>query len=169
MLGVVAVTQAMLPLLLKAPAARIVNISSAGGSLALKDNPADYSRAYVGVYQASKTALNAVTRAFAIELEGTNIKVNAACPGFTATDLSNHAPGAGTVEDAAREPVRLALLGADGPTGTFSNADGPLPWRGSRGEHERKRAIGPLCATSRWTRRAAHTIGARADTTLVET
>ncbi|HKT64045.1 MAG TPA: SDR family NAD(P)-dependent oxidoreductase [Burkholderia sp.] len=126
--GVVAVTQAMLPLLLKAPAGRIVNISSAGGSLALKDDPTDYSRGYVGVYQASKTALNAVTQAFAIELAGTNLKVNAACPGFTATDLSNHAPGAGTVEGAAREPVRLALLGAGGPSGTFSNADGPLPW-----------------------------------------
>lgn len=126
--GVVAVTQAMLPLLRKAPAGRIVNISSAGGSLILKDNPAEFSRQYVGVYQASKTALNAVTQAFAIELEGTNIKVNAACPGFTATDLSNYAPGAGSVEDAAREPVRLALLDANGPTGTFSNADGPLPW-----------------------------------------
>jgi NAD(P)-dependent dehydrogenase (short-subunit alcohol dehydrogenase family) len=126
--GVVAATQAMLPLLRQAPAARIVNLSSAGGSLALKDNPSDFSRQYVGVYQASKTALNAVTQAFAIELEGTNIKVNAACPGFTATDLSNHAPGAGSVEDAAREPVRLALLDANGPTGTFSNANGPLPW-----------------------------------------
>ncbi|SEK13138.1 SDR family oxidoreductase [Paraburkholderia diazotrophica] len=126
--GVVAVTQAMLPLLRKAPAGRIVNVSSAGGSLTLKDNPSDYSRQYVGVYQASKTALNAVTQAFAIELEGTSIKVNAVCPGFTATDLSNYAPGAGSVEDAAREPVRLALLDADGPTGTFSNAAGPLPW-----------------------------------------
>jgi len=126
--GVVAVTQAMLPLLRNAPAGRIVNISSAGGSLTLKDNPSDYSRQYVGVYQASKTALNAVTQAFAIELEGTNIKVNAACPGFTATDLSNFAPGAGSVEDAAREPVRLALLDANGPTGTFSNSDGRLPW-----------------------------------------
>ena len=126
--GVVAVTQAMLPLLRRAPAGRIVNISSAGGSLALKGNPSEYSRQYVGVYQTSKTALNAVTQAFAIELEETNIKVNAACPGFTATDLSNYAPGAGSVEDAAREPVRLALLDANGPTGTFSNADGPLPW-----------------------------------------
>nr|WP_175800948.1 SDR family NAD(P)-dependent oxidoreductase [Burkholderia anthina] len=126
--GVVAVTQAMLPLLRNAPAGRIVNVSSAGGSLTLKDNPSDYSRQYVGVYQASKTALNAVTQAFAIELEGTNVKVNAACPGFTATDLSNFAPGAGSVEDAAREPVRLALVDANGPTGTFSNADGRLPW-----------------------------------------
>ncbi|VWD17288.1 short-chain dehydrogenase/reductase SDR [Burkholderia lata] len=126
--GVVAVTQAMLPLLLESPAGRIVNISSAGGSLTLKDDPVDYSRLYVGVYQASKTALNAVTQAFAIELAGTNVKVNAVCPGFTATDLSNHAPGAGTVQDAAREPVRLALLDENGPTGTFSNAAGLLPW-----------------------------------------
>ncbi|RZF23509.1 SDR family oxidoreductase [Paraburkholderia sp. UYCP14C] len=126
--GVVAVTQAMLPLLRKAPAGRIVNVSSAGGSLTLKDNPSDYSRQYVGVYQASKTALNAVTQAFAIELEETGIKVNAVCPGFTATDLSNYAPGAGSVEDAAREPVRLALLDASGPTGTFTNTAGRLPW-----------------------------------------
>jgi NAD(P)-dependent dehydrogenase (short-subunit alcohol dehydrogenase family) len=126
--GVVAVTQAMLSLLRKSPVGRIVNISSAGGSLTLKDNPSDYSREYVGVYQTSKTALNAVTQAFAIELEGTGIKINAVCPGFTATDLSNHAPGAGSVEDAAREPVRLAMLDAKGPTGTFSNAAGSLPW-----------------------------------------
>ncbi len=126
--GVVAVTQAMLPLLRKAPAGRIVNISSSGGSLALKDNPSSYSRSYVGVYQTSKTALNAVTQAFAIELEGTNIKVNAVCPGFTATDQTRYAAGAGSVEDAAREPVRLALLDADGPSGTFSNAQGHLPW-----------------------------------------
>jgi NAD(P)-dependent dehydrogenase (short-subunit alcohol dehydrogenase family) len=68
-----------------------------------------------------------VTLSFAIELESTNIKVNAVCPGFTATDMNNFA-GTGTVEDAAREPVRLALLDADGPTGTFSNAEGPFPW-----------------------------------------
>ncbi|WP_254596312.1 SDR family oxidoreductase [Paraburkholderia phenoliruptrix] len=82
-----------------------MNVSSSGGSLTLKDNPSDYSRQNVGAYQASKTALNAVAQAFAIEVEGTSIKVNAVCPGFTATDLSNHAPGAGSVEDAAREPV----------------------------------------------------------------
>src|SRR6516225_2819600 len=73
--GVVAVTQAMLPFLRKAPAGRIVNISSAGGSMTLKDNPSEFSRSYVGVYQISKTALNAVTQALAIELEGTNVKV----------------------------------------------------------------------------------------------
>jgi NAD(P)-dependent dehydrogenase (short-subunit alcohol dehydrogenase family) len=75
-------------------------------------------------------ALNAMTLAMAIELESTGIKVNAASPGFTKTNLNNYA-GTQTVEEGAREPVRLALLGPDGPTGTFSNADGPLPWRSS--------------------------------------
>ena len=125
--GVVAVTQAMLPLLREAPAGRIVNMSSMNGSLTLNSDTSNVFRKFAGTYAASKTALNAVTLAFAIELESTNIKVNAVCPGFTATCINNFS-GTGTVEDAAREPVRLALLGADGPTGTFSNADGPIPW-----------------------------------------
>ena len=126
--GVVAVTQAMLPLLREAPAARIVNVSSGAGSLTRNSDPAFPYRSIFGpVYPASKTALNAMTLAMAIELEPTGIKVNAACPGFTKTNLNNYA-GTQTVEEGAREPVRLALLGADGPTGTFSNAAGPLPW-----------------------------------------
>lgn len=126
--GVIAVTQAMLPLLLEAPTGRIVNISSGVGSLTLNSNPTfPYRSHFSVVYSASKTALNAVTLAFAIELESTRIKVNAVSPGFTATALNNF-EGTSTVEQAAREPVRLALLDADGPTGTFSNADGPLPW-----------------------------------------
>jgi NAD(P)-dependent dehydrogenase (short-subunit alcohol dehydrogenase family) len=79
------------------------------------------------MYGASKAALNAVTLAFALDLESTGIKVNAAAPGFTATDLTDF-KGTRTVEQAAREPVRLALLDADAPTGTFSNEDGALPW-----------------------------------------
>ena len=79
------------------------------------------------VYSPSKTALNAITLAFALELEQTHIKVNAAAPGFTATDLNNF-EGTRTVQQAAREPVRLALLGPDGPTGTFSDEAGPIPW-----------------------------------------
>jgi NAD(P)-dependent dehydrogenase (short-subunit alcohol dehydrogenase family) len=126
--GVVAVTQAMLPLLKEAPAARIVNVSSGVGSLTLNSDLAAPWRSIFGpVYPASKTALNAITLAMAIELESTGIKVNAACPGFTKTNLNNYA-GTQTVEEGAREPVRLALLGPDGPTGTFSNAAGPLPW-----------------------------------------
>ena len=126
--GVLAVTQAMLPLLREAPAARIVNVSSGVGSLTRNSDPAFPYRSIFGpVYPASKTALNAMTLAMAIELESTGIKVNAACPGFTKTNLNNYA-GTQTVEEGAREPVRLALLGPDGPTGTFSNAAGPLPW-----------------------------------------
>lgn len=126
--GVVAVTQAMLPLLREAPAGRIINVSSTVGSLTLNADPHFPPRAIFGPsYGASKTALNAVTLVFAIELESPPIKINAACPGYTATSLNNF-EGTRTVEQAAREPVRLALLGADGPTGTFSNEDGPLPW-----------------------------------------
>jgi NAD(P)-dependent dehydrogenase (short-subunit alcohol dehydrogenase family) len=126
--GVLAVTQAMLPLLREAPAARIVNVSSGVGSLTRNADPASPWRSIFGpVYPASKTALNAITLAMAIELESTGIKVNAACPGYTKTNLNNYT-GTRTVQEGAREPVRLALLGPDGPTGTFSNEDGPLPW-----------------------------------------
>jgi NAD(P)-dependent dehydrogenase (short-subunit alcohol dehydrogenase family) len=126
--GVLAVTQAMLPLLREAPAARIVNVSSGVGSLTRNSDPAYAHRSIFGPgYAASKTALNAITLAMAIELESTGIKVNAACPGYTKTNLNNYS-GTRTVEEGAREPVRLALLGPDGPTGTFSNEDGSLPW-----------------------------------------
>ena len=125
--GVIAVTQAMLPLLREAPAARIINVSSSTGSLTLNSDPANPRRAMFGAYSWSKTALNAITIAFAADLESTGIKVNAACPGFTATDLNNF-EGTRTVQQAAREPVRLALLDANGPTGTYSSEDGPIPW-----------------------------------------
>jgi len=125
--GVIAVTQAMLPLLRDAPAGRIVNVSSEVGSLTRQSDPANPYRIPSASYVPSKTTLNAITVAFANELASTRIKVNAACPGFTATDL-NQFHGLRTVEQGAREPVRLALLDANGPTGTFSNEDGPLPW-----------------------------------------
>ena len=126
--GVVAVTQAMLPLLREAPAARIVNVSSGAGSLTRNSDPAFPYRSIFGpVYPASKTALNAMTLAMAIELESTGIKVNACSPGFIKTNLNNYA-GTGTLEEGAREPVRLALLGPDGPTGTFSRTGGVIPW-----------------------------------------
>ena len=113
----------------RAPAARIVNVSSGAGSLTRNADLANPRRSIFGpTYAASKTALNAMTLAMAIELEGTGIKVDAACPGFTKTNLNNYA-GTQTVEEGALEPVRLALIGADGPTGTFSNAKlGAMPW-----------------------------------------
>jgi NAD(P)-dependent dehydrogenase (short-subunit alcohol dehydrogenase family) len=126
--GVLAVSQAMLPLLREAPAARIVNVSSGVGSLTRNSDPAFPYRSIFGpVYPASKTALNAITLAMAIELESAGIKVNAVSPGFTKTNLNNY-EGTETVEEGAREAVRVALLGAEGPTGTFSGASGPIPW-----------------------------------------
>ena len=127
--GVLAVYQAMLPLLRKAPSARIVNVSSGAGSLTMNSNPAVPHRAIFGpVYPASKTALNALTLAMAIELEPEGIKVNAVSPGFTKTNLNGYA-GTETVEEGAREAVRVALLGPDGPTGTFTHAKlGVIPW-----------------------------------------
>jgi NAD(P)-dependent dehydrogenase (short-subunit alcohol dehydrogenase family) len=125
--GVIAVTQAMLPLLKKSSAARIVNVSSGLGSLTWIADPACWAREHFGVvYAASKTALNAVTLAFAIELEKENIKVNAVSPGFTATALNNF-QGTDSVEVGSREPVRVALE-TDGPTATFTGPDGPLQW-----------------------------------------
>jgi NAD(P)-dependent dehydrogenase (short-subunit alcohol dehydrogenase family) len=127
--GALAVFQAMLPLLREAPEARIVNVSSGVGSLTRTADPAyPYRQIFGPVYAASKTAMNAMSLAMAIELEPTGIKVNACSPGFTKTNLNGY-EGTETVEEGAREAVRLALLGPDGPTGTFSHATlGILPW-----------------------------------------
>lgn len=125
--GVIAVTQAMLPLLREAPAGRVVITGSSGASLTLNSDPANPHRKMFGNYSASKTAAHAVMLAFALALEDTNIKVNAACPGFTSTALNNF-NGTRSLEEGAREPVRLALIGDDGPTGTFSDENGPVPW-----------------------------------------
>lgn len=127
--GVIAVTQAMLPLLRQTPGARIVNVSSSVGSLAMISDPARPRRAlFSPVYPASKTALNAITLAFAIELEPEGIRVNAVSPGFTRTNLNGY-EGTESVEDGAREAVRVALLGPDAPTGTFTHATlGTVPW-----------------------------------------
>ena len=127
--GVLAVYQAMLPLLRKTPGSRIVNVSSGVGSLTTNSDPAFPYRAIFGpVYPASKTALNALTVAMAIELEPEGIKVNAVSPGFTRTNLNGYA-GTETVEEGAREAVRVALLGPDSPTGTFTRWENEtIPW-----------------------------------------
>jgi NAD(P)-dependent dehydrogenase (short-subunit alcohol dehydrogenase family) len=127
--GVLAVHQAMLPLLRETPGARIINVSSGVGSLATNARPDGYYRANFGpVYPASKTALNALTLAMAIELEPEGIKVNAVSPGFTRTNLNGYA-GTASVEEGAREIVRVALLGPDGPTGTFTRWENQtIPW-----------------------------------------
>jgi NAD(P)-dependent dehydrogenase (short-subunit alcohol dehydrogenase family) len=126
--GIVTVTNAMLPLLRRAEAARIVNVTSEVGSIALT---LDQSSPYWGMislaYPVSKTAANMVTVEYAKELWDTPIKVNAVCPGFTATDLNGHR-GFKTPAEGARVAVRMAQVGADGPTGGFFNEAGPLPW-----------------------------------------
>ncbi len=126
-LGVLAVTQAMLPLIRRSAAGRILNISSSAGSLTLNSDPAFPYRDYFGAtYPASKTALNAVTLALAIELEGTGILVRAASPSFTATAINNFM-GTDTVEEGAR-PLVLAALDMESPTGSFTGPSGALPW-----------------------------------------
>ena len=127
--GVLSVYQAMLPLLRETPGARIVNVSSGIGSLTTNSDPAYAYRAIFGpVYPASKTALNALTLAMALELEPEGIKVNAVSPGYTSTNLNGYA-GTETVEEGAREAVRVALQGPDSPTGTFTRWEGEtIPW-----------------------------------------
>jgi NAD(P)-dependent dehydrogenase (short-subunit alcohol dehydrogenase family) len=126
--GVIRVTQAFIPLLLAAPAARIVMVSSYSGSMrrALDSASPSYSVNMLA-YGSSKAALNAITVSFAKELSPRGVRVNAAAPGYTATDLNNH-KGRRTVQQAAEVIVRLATLDADGPTGGYFDDDGPVPW-----------------------------------------
>ena len=126
--GVFAVTKALLPLLKKSAAGRIVNMSSGLGSLTLTSDPnSGYAHFNLLAYNSSKTALNALTVQFANELRHTPIKINAADPGYVATDLNQHR-GYRTVEQGAATPVRLATLPEDGPTGSYFNDEGVLPW-----------------------------------------
>ena len=127
--GVLAVYQAMLPLLRESSDARIVNVSSGVGSLAENSNPAHpYHPMFGPVYPASKAALNAITLAIMIELESTGIKVNLVSPAHTKTNLNGYS-GRESVEDGSREVVRVALLGPDGPTGTFTRWENTtIPW-----------------------------------------
>jgi len=128
--GVVAVYQAMVPLLRETPGSRIINVSSAVGSLTINSDPASpFRTVFDAGYAVSKTALNGLTLAMAIELEPEGIRVNAVSPGHTRTRLTGFS-GTDTVEEGAAEIVRLALLRADeGSTGAFTHAThGVIPW-----------------------------------------
>jgi NAD(P)-dependent dehydrogenase (short-subunit alcohol dehydrogenase family) len=127
--GVLAVYQAMLPLLRESSDARIVNVSSGVGSLTRNADPAHPYHAMFGpVYPASKAALNAMTLAMMIELESTGIKVNLVSPAHTRTNLNGYT-GKESVEEGSREVVRVALLGPDGPSGTFTRWENvTIPW-----------------------------------------
>jgi NAD(P)-dependent dehydrogenase (short-subunit alcohol dehydrogenase family) len=130
--GAVAVTQALLPLLRASQAGRIVNVSSTMGSL---NDQADPGSPYYGLvlpaYQTSKAALNSVTIGLSKALADSNIKVNSVCPGWVQTDLggdANKAAAPLTPEQASKVVARTALLDDDGPSGTFIDANGTVPW-----------------------------------------
>jgi NAD(P)-dependent dehydrogenase (short-subunit alcohol dehydrogenase family) len=126
--GVITVTNALLPLLRRSTAPRVVNVSSAVGSLALMSDPVlGADRPVSAGYIPSKTALNALTVQYAQDLRPDGILVNAVCPGYCATDLNNHS-GHRTAAQGAVAAVRMATIPADGPTGTFTDDEGVVPW-----------------------------------------
>jgi NAD(P)-dependent dehydrogenase (short-subunit alcohol dehydrogenase family) len=119
--GLVRVTHAFLPLLRRSSAPVVVNVSSGLASLTY-----GASHHYPGVaYPASKTAVNMITVQYAKAFP--NMRINAVEPGFTKTDLNGNT-GVQTVEQGAEIIVRMALLGPDGPTGGYFDAEGALPW-----------------------------------------
>ncbi len=128
-IGVIRVTNAMLPMLRHSASPRIVNMSSSVGSLTRQSGPGgETTTGPVAVaYAPSKTFLNAVTLQYARELAGTNILINCACPGFVATDL-NGFRGVRSPQQGAATAIRLATLPDGGPTGGFFEDDGVVPW-----------------------------------------
>lgn len=124
--GSFAVTQIMLPLIKKSAAGRIVSLSSSVGSLDWQSHPIE-GAPINPAYAASKNGVNALTVMFARELANTNIKVNAADPGWTATDLNGfNAPR--SVEEGAKIVIKLATLPDDGPSGQFVSESGTVNW-----------------------------------------
>ncbi|MFI7612946.1 SDR family NAD(P)-dependent oxidoreductase [Nonomuraea terrae] len=130
--GVLMVTNAVLPLLRRSPAPRVVNVSSGVGSLAHQTDPGHYMSALPAsaTYPVSKTALNQLTVQYARELRKDGILVNAAAPGACATDFTKDLPFpiTRTAAQGAAVVIRLATLPADGPTGGFFDDDGRVPW-----------------------------------------
>lgn len=127
-LGPFGITEALLPLLKASEAGRIVNHSSILGSLAFIKTSTELSADWIAPgYSSSKSALNMLTVVLSRKLEGTNVKVNSAHPGWVKTDLGGQEAPL-DVAEGAKTAVRLALIGADGPTGGFFHGDQELPW-----------------------------------------
>ncbi|MBS7456435.1 SDR family oxidoreductase [Coralloluteibacterium stylophorae] len=130
--GLVAVTQAFLPLLREAASGRIVNVSSILGSLTLHGQPGSPVYDFkVPAYNVSKSAVNAWTVQLAWELRDTPIKVNTVHPGYVRTDMNNSGGeqrGEIEADEGARTSVQMALIDADGPTGSFTYLGETLPW-----------------------------------------
>ncbi|MFC3986023.1 SDR family NAD(P)-dependent oxidoreductase [Streptosporangium jomthongense] len=126
-IGVIRVTNAMLPMLRDSASPRIVNMSSSVGSLTLHTAPGIDMGPVPTAYLASKTFLNALTIQYVKELSETNILINSACPGLTATDLTGF-QGVRTPQQGAAIAIRLATLPDNGPTGGFFDDAGTVPW-----------------------------------------
>jgi NAD(P)-dependent dehydrogenase (short-subunit alcohol dehydrogenase family) len=125
--GVLRVTNAVVPLLRRSAHPRIVNQSSHVGSLTLQTTPGVDLGPVSGGYAPAKTFLNALTVQFAKELAGTGVLVNGACPGYVATELNGFA-GTLTVEQGAAVAIRLASLPDGGPSGQLFDEAGVVPW-----------------------------------------
>ncbi len=127
-IGTLAVTQAMLPLLRRSQAGRIVNLATTLGSLSINgDATSPYYEARLIGYNASKAALNMLTVQLAAELKGTGIAINSVAPGYVKTDLTG-GNGFMTAEEGARLPVEYALLGDSAVSGRFVEPAGNAPW-----------------------------------------
>jgi NAD(P)-dependent dehydrogenase (short-subunit alcohol dehydrogenase family) len=125
-LGLVRVTQAFLPLLERSSNPVIVNVSSGMGSLALTSDPSRLESTLISLgYATSKAAVNMLSTQYAKALP--NMRVNAVDPGYTATDLNGHR-GTQTVEAGTDAIVSMAKIDASGPTGTFVDRHGVVPW-----------------------------------------
>jgi NAD(P)-dependent dehydrogenase (short-subunit alcohol dehydrogenase family) len=126
--GVIENTQAFLPLLRKSDAPRIVNVSSDLGSLGSHSDPNyEHYDTKLTAYCSSKTALNAYTVMLAYELRDTNFKVNSVNPGYTKTDFNFH-QGHKSIAEGAAPIVQYAMIGSEGPTGSFLSDYGVTPW-----------------------------------------
>ncbi|SDE26379.1 SDR family NAD(P)-dependent oxidoreductase [Auraticoccus monumenti] len=126
--GVVRVTEAALPLLRRSETPNVVVVSSSAGSFWAVNEPSrpESQLSGIAMYSASKAAATMLTVHYA--KAHPDIRFNALEPGFTSTDMTSAMGGGRPVQDSARTVVRLATLGADGPTGTFSDEDGELRW-----------------------------------------
>jgi NAD(P)-dependent dehydrogenase (short-subunit alcohol dehydrogenase family) len=126
--SLVKLTNALLPLIKKSEAGRIVNLSSILGSLQLHGNPdSPIYGSKLFAYNTSKTALNAFTIHLAAALADTAIKVNAVHPGWVKTDMGTDAAPM-NIPEGAKTSVALALIGSDGPNGKFIHLDQEIPW-----------------------------------------
>lgn len=124
--GVVRVTQAFVPLLERSPSPVIVNVSSGMGSVAITTDPDRFESTLIGLpYSSSKAALNMATTQYAKAYR--NMRVNLVDPGYTDTDFNGHR-GTQSVQDGAEVIVRMASIGQDGPTGSFTDRAGTVPW-----------------------------------------